>query len=238
MGELLFLKFSTVANVQEEHFAQGLNFYNLFWVFFIGCFMGVVVETLWIFIRKGYIESRVGLVYGLFNLVYGFGALAMMIGLYWLRDKNAILVMLGGVVIGTLVEYASSLVEEYMFGSSSWDYSEMPFNLNGRVNLLYSIFWGILALAWVRYLYPLMEQWINRIPNDIGKPLTWMLLVFMVVNIAVSAMAVKRWSARQNDIPPHTQVGTYFDRHYPDSRMKKIFPNMNFKNSPLQNPQE
>lgn len=28
------------------HFAHGLNFYKLFWVFFLCCFLGVVIETI------------------------------------------------------------------------------------------------------------------------------------------------------------------------------------------------
>ena len=29
---------------QEKSFASGLNFYKLFWIFYIGCFAGVVIE--------------------------------------------------------------------------------------------------------------------------------------------------------------------------------------------------
>ena len=60
---------------QEAHFAQGMTFYKLFWVFFIGCFAGVVLETIYCLIQRGHYESRVGLIYGPFNLVYGVGAL-------------------------------------------------------------------------------------------------------------------------------------------------------------------
>ncbi|MBQ8333199.1 MAG: hypothetical protein IJX93_05440, partial [Clostridia bacterium] len=59
----------------EVSFAHGLNFYKLFWVFTIGCFIGVVIETFWCLLRYRKLESRKGLVWGPFNLVYGFGAL-------------------------------------------------------------------------------------------------------------------------------------------------------------------
>ena len=53
-------------------FAEGLNFYKLFWVFFIGSFLGVVIEVLFCLATQHRLESRTGLVYGPFNLVYGF----------------------------------------------------------------------------------------------------------------------------------------------------------------------
>ena len=75
------IKWPDIQAIEREekaarHFARGMNFYKLFWVFFIGCFLGVVVETLWCLATRFHYESRVGLVYGPFNLVYGFGALA------------------------------------------------------------------------------------------------------------------------------------------------------------------
>lgn len=41
-----------------------MTFYKLFWVFFIGCFAGVVLETIYCLIQRGHYESRVGLIYG------------------------------------------------------------------------------------------------------------------------------------------------------------------------------
>lgn len=212
-------------------FAKGLNFYKLFWIFFIGCFLGVVVEVLWCLLTRHHYESRQGLIYGPFNPVYGFGALAMTLSLYWLRRKRDSWIFLGGVVIGGAFEYLCSWVQEVLFGTVSWDYGEMPFNLNGRINLLYSIFWGILALLWLKTIFPLMERWIERIPNRIGKTLTWILFAFMVVNIVVSACAVARMSQRHRNIPASGAVDVFLDEHYGDERLNKIYPNMMFVKS-------
>ena len=32
--------------------------------------------------------------------------------------------------------------------------SHMPFNINGRINLLFCFFWGVLAIVWLKLLYP------------------------------------------------------------------------------------
>ena len=207
-------------------FAHDLNFYQLFWIFFIGCFLGVVIETLWCLLTRHHYESRTGLIYGPFNLVYGFGALFMTLGLNWLSKKRDAWIFLGGVVIGSVFEYLCSWIQETLFGTVSWQYDKMPFNLNGRINLLYSLFWGALALVWVKGIYPLMCRAISRIPNQIGKPLTWVLLGFMGLHSAISGLAVARMAARREGAAPTTAIESFLDRHYPDERLEKIYPNM------------
>ena len=213
---------------QEAHFAQGMTFYKLFWVFFIGCFAGVVLETIYCLIQRGHYESRVGLIYGPFNLVYGIGALCLSGALYQFRNRGRVFSFVGGFVVGSVVEYACSWFQEVCFGSTSWDYSNMPYNLNGRICLLYSIFWGILGIFWIKDIYPRMAKWILKIPNKVGKPLTWVLLVFMVFNSVMTLFTSLRWTARRECIEPRNAFEAYLDEHYPDERMQKIFANAEF----------
>lgn len=217
---------------KNDHFAQGLTFYKLFWVFFIGCFGGVVVETIWCVIQNGRIESRVGLIYGPFNLVYGFGAFALTLFLYNYRNRNKFNSFIGGFLVGSVIEYACSWFQEMVFGSTSWDYSQFPFNINGRICLRYSIFWGILGILWIKQIYPMMAEWILKIPNQIGKTLTWCLLVFMVFNTIATGLTVLRWAERVNNYtPPSNRLEEYIDRHYPDERMETLFANLEFVHS-------
>mgnify|MGYP002529453981 FL=1 len=213
---------------QEAHFAQGMTFYKLFWVFFIGCFAGVVLETIYCLIQRGHYESRVGLIYGPFNLVYGIGALCLSGALYRFRNRGRVFSFVGGFIVGSVVEYACSWFQEVCFGSTSWDYSNMPYNLNGRICLLYSIFWGILGIFWIKDIYPRMAKWILKIPNKVGKPLTWALLVFMVFNSVMTLFTSLRWSARRAGVPAGNAFEVYLDEHYPDERMQKIFANAEF----------
>ena len=213
---------------QEAHFAQGMTFYKLFWVFFIGCFAGVVLETIYCLIQRGHYESRVGLIYGPFNLVYGIGALCLSGALYRFRNRGRVFSFVGGFIVGSVVEYACSWFQEVCFGSTSWDYSNMPYNLNGRICLLYSVFWGILGIFWIKDIYPRMAKWILKIPNKVGKPLTWVLLVFMVFNSVMTLFTSLRWTARREGIEPRNAFEAYLDEHYPDERMQKIFANAEF----------
>ena len=155
--------------LKTRHFTQGITFYKLFWVFFLGCFTGVAVETLWCLVKNGHIESRAGLVYGPFNLIYGFGALALTLVLYRYRNRSKLYSFIGGAAVGSAVEYACSWLQETVFGSTSWDYSGKPFNLHGRICLEYAVFWGLLGVLWIKSLYPRMAQLILKIPNKRGR---------------------------------------------------------------------
>lgn len=211
-----------------RHFAQGKSVYKLFWVFFIGCFLGVLVERIWCLVRYGHYEPRVGLIYGPFNLVYGIGAWALTLTLYPLRNRSKILSFLGGALVGSVVEYACSWFQEMVFGSVSWDYSNHPYNLNGRICLLYSVYWGVLGVAWIKDLYPRMAKLILSIPNRVGRPLTILLAAFMLFNTLMTGLTTKRWMERRQGAAPSNAVEAYFDAHYPDERMGRIFSNLIF----------
>lgn len=211
-----------------RHFAQGRSFYKLFWVFFIGCFAGVIVERLWALIRYGVLEPRVGLIYGPFNLVYGIGAWALTTALYPLRNRSRLFSFLGGMLIGSAVEYGCSLFQEVMFGSVSWDYSNRPFNLHGRICLLYSVYWGVLGVVWIKDLYPRLARMILKIPNRVGKPLTLMLCAFMVFNTLMTGACVLRWTQRREGKPAQNRLEVYLDARYGDEKMERVFSNLEF----------
>lgn len=207
-------------------FAHGLNFYKLFWIFFIGCFAGVVIETIWCLVVHSKFESRQGLIYGPFNPVYGFGVLVLTVGLHWLSKKRDLWIFLGSMILGSGVEYLCSWVQETVFGTLSWQYDARPFNLNGRIDLLHSVFWGLLGLIWVKELYPRLSRLIEKIPNRWGIPLTWVLVVFMALNMVISGLAVARQTERHAGIPASNAVEVFLDRHYSDERLKKVYTNM------------
>ena len=213
---------------KKKHFSQGINFYKLFLICFIGSFAGVIVETLWCFITNGYIESRAGLVYGPFNLLYGVGAVILTLVLYKYRNRNSIISFLGGFIVGSIIEYTCSFGQELIFGSTSWDYSNMPFNINGRICLLYSIFWGFLGVFWIKNLYPRSANLMLKIPNKLGKILTCILLIFFIINASITVISVNRWSNRLHGISASNSFENFIDKNFPNDKMSKIFVNMNF----------
>lgn len=217
------------AEGEKDHFARGMNVYKIFLILFIGSFAGVAIELLWCMVKNGYLESRAGLVYGPFNMLYGVGAAALSLSLYRFRNHGRWLSFLGGFVVGSVVEYACSWLQETLLGSVSWDYSAQPFNINGRICLLYSIFWGVLGAMWIKDIYPRMAKWILKLPNRGGKLLTWVLAIFLAVDCAVSAVAVWRWAQRVQGVEAQTVIAQVMDERFPDERMERIYANMKFQ---------
>ena len=131
-------------------------------------------------------------------------------------------------IIGSAVEYLLSWAKETLFGSTSWDSSAVPLNINGRICLLYSAFWGLLGVMWIKSIYPRVAKVILKIPNKAGKIITILFSVFIVFDGIMSLGAVWRWSKRIENKPAATAVDEFFDSRFPDSRMEKIFANMEF----------
>jgi uncharacterized membrane protein len=224
-----FFRKSAVAEDLEP--ATGWNrAYELFWVFFIASYIGLILESLWCVVTRGYLESRSGLVYGMLNPVYGGGAVLMTLILARRQRKGDLGVFVGGMLIGGFFEYLISLSQELLFSSVSWEYSQTQLNLHGRTNLMFSLIWGFLALVWVRYLYPGLVRFIRKIPAKFGHIVAIVLAVLLTANIGISALAVHRWSERASGDPAGNSLDSFLDERYPDERLKEIYPNLVFVN--------
>ena len=209
----------------EGVFAAGCGFYKLVMLFIVGAFLGDITETIFCRITAGYWMSRSSVVWGPFSIVWGLAIAAATALLYRYRNRSDGFLFFAGTFLGGAYEYLCSVFTEIVFGTVFWDYSKIPFNLGGRINLLYCFFWGIAAVIWLKILYPFMSGWIEKIPMRIGKILTWVLLIFMIVNMAVSALALARMDARASGIPAENVLEEWLDSSYNDDVMSRIYPN-------------
>lgn len=220
------LIFEAAEQIAEKGgFAKGCGFYKLFWLFFIGAVLGDLVETVFCRLTAGVWMSRSSLVWGPFSIVWGLAIAAATALLYKDREKPDRHLFVIGTVLGGAYEYICSVFTELVFGTVFWDYSAIPFNLGGRINLLYCFFWGIAAVVWIKGLYPVFSRWIEKIPALQGYVLTWLLVLFMAANMAVSSLALIRYDMRAEGRPARNAVETIIDSRFDDARMEKIYPN-------------
>lgn len=219
-------QFIRTRRTKSTVFAEGACFEKLFWLFFIGAFLGDIVETLYCRAVGGVWMSRSSLVWGPFSIVWGLGIALATKMLYRYKDRPASFLFTAGTLLGGVYEYLCSVLSELVFGTVFWDYSWMPFNLGGRINLLYCFFWGFAAVAWFKLLYPPLSRAIERIPMKAGQVLTFVLAVFMAANMLVSAAALMRADSRADGQSAGNMVAVWLDEHYDDAKLTQIYPNM------------
>ncbi len=210
---------------KPEIFAYGCSFHKILWLTIIGAFLGDIVETIYCRIVGGVWMSRSSVVWGPFSLVWGLALGAATLLLYKYRDRSDRFLFLIGTFLGGAYEYICSVFTEIMFGQVFWDYSWMPLNLGGRINLLYCFFWGVAAVVWMKALYPKMSALIERIPLKPGKIISFVMIVFMSCNILVSCMALVRVNERQQGVPATSGWQQVMDERFDDERMQRIYPN-------------
>lgn len=206
-------------------FAQGYNFYKLVWIFIMASFIGDVIETIYVYLVSGELMSRSSFLYGQFSAVWGLGAVVLTMGLHRLIGWDDRYIFICGFFLGGAYEYACSVATELVFGKVFWDYSAMRFNIGGRTNLLFMFFWGALSVIWLKICYPWLSDKIERIPMRLGKPLTLVLLLFLMADALVSTAALYRMNTRQT-LPAKNAVERFVDEQYSDEYLYKRYRNM------------
>ena len=204
---------------------KAMSFSDLVWLFVVGAFLGDVVETIFCRVTAGVWMSRSSLVWGPFSVVWGLALVLAAVLLRGSERKCESRIFWFGVILGGAYEYVCSAVTELLFGTVFWDYSGFKFNLGGRINLLYCFFWGIAAVAWIRYGYPLVAKGMNKLKTHIRPWMTAALAVFMAVNMGVSALAMARYDARTSGVEAATPLAVFLDTHFDNARMERIYPN-------------
>ena len=199
------------------------------WLFIFGSFFGFVIETIWCLIRWRKLESRKGLIYGYFIPIYGIAGvfLAFVINVFNISKK--IVVFIASFLIGGLVEYFSSLFQEKVTGTISWDYSDMKFNLHGRVNLVYLIGFGLFGLLWFM-IYPDFLNILHKIfsNNNLFMVISLVMMFFMIYNMFISLVAMIRQKRRRDGYLAKNKFEVWLDNKYPDKFLKKIYANSMF----------
>lgn len=109
-------------------------------MFFIFCFIGWLWEVGLYIVRDHQLVNR-GVMYGPWLPIYGSGGAAIIFLLNRFKEKWSKLFVLTIVLCGAL-EYMSSLLLDFIYNVSYWDYKDMFLNLNGRI-----CFAGLLAFG-------------------------------------------------------------------------------------------
>ena len=188
--------------------------------------MGFIVETLWFIFRYKKIEWRKSLIYEPIIPIYGAVGLIILLICRLLNIKKNMQIFIVGFIVSTLVEFISSILQEKIFGTISWDYSKFPLNLDGRINILYSVLFGIASVLLCKYfLFPLADYFFTLNLNGNIILIFIITVLFFIYDAIISYIASFRMKERKNNIKRTGKFWNYIDKKYNDKFLKYIYPN-------------
>ena len=231
----------------------GISIWRLLAYFIIYSIAGYIVETIFGIVTKGVWESRQSFLYGPFCGIYGLGAVIMIVLLqYFTKNYNTLFI--GGFIIGSIIEYLVSLFGEMALHVKWWDYSNMPLNIDGRVCVYFSIFWGFLGIYLMASLNPKIDRLIDWIKHKVKsitklKILTLIATILLFIDFSITGIAINFFLIRTikendiitpykteidniyNDIYSNEKLSKFIYKFWGDKKMLKTFPNLKITDS-------
>lgn len=198
---------------------------KVFLIFMIGCVIGYVVEMIVALVQNGHFVSRQGLLYGPFTPVYGIGILVYYVFFSIMKNRRKGTVFVASMILGGITEYLCSYIQEKVFGTVSWDYSDWLFNINGRTTLIHCTYWGLAGILYASYIEPIIPRIEEFVKDNKVKIMASSVAIFMAFNITISSMAAIRQKERVENIPPEGEIDRFLDSMYPDEYMDEVFEN-------------
>ena len=208
------------------------GFYQYIIVFLIASVLGLLIETVWMLIMFGSFESRVGLVWGPFSPLYGFGAVALTLVLWNMRKRPWWQVFIVSAVVGGLLEQLTGWGMEYFMDATSWSYLHLPDHITKWVAWRFLAMWGVLGLVWCRVIMPEMIYRIGEPTCARQTGVVAALTVFMALDMVMTVMCFYRADQRAAGIPPKNGFERYVDVHFDDSFIERKFENVSIGGKP------
>ena len=206
----------------------GISIWRIFAYFVIYSFIGYIIETLYAFV-----------LYGVICTLQYFG-------------KDIHTLFLGGFLSGSITEYVVSFVGEKLLNTKWWDYSDKFLNINGRICLIYSIFWGLLGLYLIKVVNPLIDKLINWIKTKCGiiklRSVATILTVGLIIDCIISGVAIDFFLTRvavENDLDvsfkeqrlekyndvyiENAHLSEFIYENWGNNKMIKTYPNLTIR---------
>ena len=98
-------------------------------------------------------------------------------------------------MIVTVVEFIGSWILEKFFNMKLWDYSTLPFNIEGRVAVPVSLFWGVGCIILIKLVNPPVQNWIhdfNELTHSWGVILILMIFLADLVSTFIFTISTKK----------------------------------------------
>lgn len=202
------------------------GFYQYLIIFLVASVLGLILETIWMFVAYGVLESRVGLVWGPFSPLYGCGAVLLTVVLWRLRDQPTWMIFLISAGLGGILEQLAGWSMETVMHAWSWSYLHFPDHITQWVAWRFLIVWGLLGVAWCKVIMPELLYRIGEPTSRRQAVVVSFLTAFIALDIAMTVACFWRAGKREEGVPPQNVFEEYVDRHFGDEFIKGKFENL------------
>jgi len=167
-----------------------------FWLFIAYSFLGFLLETVFTALRTGRFANRKTMLLLPLCPVYGLGGVALVLLNEGMHISPIAFAVLGGLAC-TTIEYGYSLTCELLFRVRLWDYGQGPGSINGRVHLLFCVYWCALALPVIAWIQPAVQRVVSALPNMLFP---WV-AALVLADAAVTAILLYRFGRKDARMP-------------------------------------
>lgn len=221
-----------------EEDEKKITIHHLFWYFLILSIVGLLLETLYCYISVGVLESRKGFIWGPLCPVYGVCGTALIWALDKLKYKKSIQLFIAGFLIGSITEYVLSYILEAIYGIRFWNYEYLRFNINGRISLIFSIYWGALSVILMKIVKPSIDKFVDKIKSNKKVVIELGIFIFLVIDCLVTVWGIQTY---QNRVLYNIEYKTDSDHllpkirekiennYFTNEKMSLTFPNLRVK---------
>ena len=207
-----------------EHANPGPYHYVI--IFMVASVLGLGLEMVWMFFTAGLTELRVGLVWGPFSPLYGFGAVMLTMALWSFRSASTVQVFLVSAVLGGALEQTTGMLMENLFHAQSWTYAYLPDHITQWVAWRFLFMWGLVGLVWCRVVMPEVVYRIGDPTTRVQVVLVGVLTAFLIVDMLATVFCFYRKAQRDAGIPASNAIERYVDERFSDQFIENRFQNL------------
>lgn len=175
----------------------GYSIFEILCLLLIYACMGWCIEVAYAALETGKFVNR-GFLNGPVCPIYGVGAVTVILCLTPINE-NVFLLFFGAAALTSALELLTGFALDRLFKTRWWDYSEVPFNLGGYICLKFSIIWGLVCVALMRGIHPVVYSFVHEIFKD-GRVIAVIILLFLLAvfaaDIAVTFVTVNKLTKR------------------------------------------
>jgi uncharacterized membrane protein/HD superfamily phosphodiesterase len=160
--------------------------------FAIYSFIGWIIELIYRSLNNRKLVNP-GFLYGPFVPIYGIGGIFVSLLYLQIHTYPVPLQFFVFALILTAIEYLTGEIFERFFQLKLWDYSDNRFNINGKVSLLFSTGWGLLALIVVNYIHPVISYPVDKTGNRESVIMSGLFIIYFISDAAFSTVSLNRF---------------------------------------------